>query len=75
MSAAPNYLARRLRQARWHRVDDELARRTVGCRARLLSTCALVGARPQSPRRLIKGPRGVTRKQLSGSLLKGPRRF
>jgi hypothetical protein len=72
--SAPNHLARRLRQARWHRVDDELSRRAVGCRVRLLSACPLVGARPRPAGRVLKGPRGVARKRLSGNLLKGARR-
>ncbi len=70
-----NHLARRLRQARWHRVDDELSRRTVGCRARLLSACPLVETQPRLAGRVIKGPRGVERTRLSGNLLKGARRL
>lgn len=73
--SASRHLARRLRQARWHRADDELSRRTVGCRARLLSACPLIGARQRPARRVIKGPRGVGRKRLSGPMLKGARRL
>jgi hypothetical protein len=73
--SAPYPFARRLRQARWHRVDDELLRRTVGCRTRLLSACPLIGVRPWPVRPVVvKGPRGVERKRLSESPLKGSRR-
>lgn len=72
--SAPNRFARRLRQARWHRADDELSRRTVGCGVRPLSACPLVKVRPRPARHVIKGPRGVERKRLSGNLLKGTRR-
>ena len=67
------HLARRLRQARWHRVDDGLSRRTVVCGAAVLPTCALLGCDRDPRGVVIKGSRGVGPKQPSGNPLAGSR--